>query len=43
MEQVYYIETNGRGVKSDEIAREIVDTIAQAALKDGKTAIRYYF
>ncbi len=41
MEQVYYIETNGRGVKSDEISREIVDTIAQAALKDGKTAISY--
>jgi 2-oxoacid:acceptor oxidoreductase delta subunit (pyruvate/2-ketoisovalerate family) len=41
MDQVYYIETNGRGVKSDEIAREIVDTIASAALKDGKTAISY--
>ena len=41
MEEIYYIETNGRGVKSDNIAREIVDTIATAALKDGKVAISY--
>jgi len=41
MEEVYYVETNGRGVKSDNIAREIVDTIATAALKDGKMAISY--
>ena len=41
MDEIYYIETNGRGVKSDSIAREIVDTIATAALKDGKMAISY--
>lgn len=41
MEEIYYVETNGRGVKSDNIAREIVDTIATAALKDGKMAISY--
>lgn len=41
IEEIKYIESNGRGVKSDKIAREIVDTIATAALKDGKVAISY--
>ncbi len=41
IEEINYIEANGRGVKSDKIAREIVDTIATAALKDGKVAISY--
>jgi len=41
LEEIFYIETNGRGVKSDSIAREIVDTIATAALKDGNVAISY--
>ncbi len=41
IEEINYIETNGRGVKSDKIAREIVDTIATAALNDGKVAISY--
>lgn len=41
MENVVYIEANGRGVKSDGIARELVDTIAAAALEDGNVAISY--
>ena len=38
---MYYVEVNGRGVKSDLIAREIVDTIATAALKENMVAISY--
>lgn len=38
---MYYVEVNGRGVKSDLIAREIVDTIATAALKDDMVAVSY--
>ena len=41
MENVVHVEVNGRGVKSDDIAREIVDLIAKAALRDGKVAISY--
>jgi len=41
VDEVIYIEVNGRGVTSDNIAREIVDLIATAALKDGKVAISY--
>lgn len=41
MEEIYYLETNGKEVKSDSIAREIVDTIATAALKDENVAISY--
>jgi 2-oxoacid:acceptor oxidoreductase delta subunit (pyruvate/2-ketoisovalerate family) len=41
MDEVNYIEAIGRGVKSDTITREIVDTIATAALRDGNVAISY--
>jgi pyruvate ferredoxin oxidoreductase delta subunit len=41
MSEVFYIEVNGRGVKSDTISREIVDSIATAALQESKVAISY--
>ena len=41
MEKVFSIESNGRGVTSDAICRELVDTIATAALQDGNFAISY--
>jgi len=41
MEKVFSIEANGRGVTSDAICRELVDTIATAALQDGNFAISY--
>jgi len=41
MDRVISIEANGRGVTSDTICRELVDTIATAALREGKVAISY--